>query len=149
MRCPNCSHTESKVLDSRATDTSIRRRRECQICGTRFTTFETIEQESLLVVKKDGSRQPFDKSKILGGLRRACYKRPVSADTLERLTAEIERELSALITNEVPASYVGELVMQKLRLLDDVAFVRFASVYRDFRDTNDFVRLISATNNAA
>ncbi|MDR2606175.1 MAG: transcriptional regulator NrdR [Oscillospiraceae bacterium] len=142
MRCPYCHNPESKVLDSRPVDNSIRRRRECLACGNRFTTYETTDQP-LIVVKRDGTRQDFERSKIISGLQRACRKRPVSADAMMTLTDEIERELYNLGLGEIPTEKIGELVIGKLKSLDEVAYVRFASVYRDFQTTDDFVRLIN------
>ncbi len=140
MRCPYCGHAESKVMDSRPTDDGavIRRRRECLECGQRFTTYEKVEESPLLVVKKDGRREPFERQKILVGLVKACEKRPVSMETLERVTDEIEREIRNTMKREVESRDIGELVMERLRKLDDVAYVRFASVYRQFRDLHEF-----------
>ncbi|NOZ21365.1 MAG: transcriptional repressor NrdR [Planctomycetes bacterium] len=141
MRCPYCKHDEDKVVDSRAAaeGTIIRRRRECLECNRRFTTYERIEEGYVRVVKKDSSRAPFDRRRILAGLMRACEKRPVSADTLERVVSEIEHEIYERFDKEVPTKFIGELVMQKLRALDDVAYIRFASVYREFKDVSEFV----------
>ena len=141
MKCPYCKHDEDKVVDSRAAaeGTIIRRRRECLECGRRFTTYERIEEGYIRVIKKDGSRAPFDRRKILAGLMRACEKRPVSMDTLERVVTEIEHEIYERFDKEVPTEFVGELVMHKLRELDDVAYIRFASVYREFKDVSEFV----------
>jgi transcriptional repressor NrdR len=141
MRCPYCAHPESKVVDSRPSDegASIRRRRECLECHRRFTTYETIESLPLVVVKKDGSRQSFDRSKILGSMLKACEKRSVSLSTLEQAAAEIEQSLQNEIDREIPTTQVGELVMEKLKNIDEVAYVRFASVYRQFKDINTFL----------
>lgn len=141
MRCPFCSYTESKVIDSRPAEegASIRRRRECLSCGKRFTTYEIIERLPLLVVKKDGSRQSFDRMKLINGLVKACEKRPVSADQIEKIADEIEQELQGTLEREVPSEKVGEMVMQHLKKLDEVAYVRFASVYRSFKDINTFL----------
>ncbi|MEW6355062.1 MAG: transcriptional regulator NrdR [Planctomycetota bacterium] len=141
MRCPYCKHDEDKVVDSRsaAEGATIRRRRECLKCGRRFTTYERIEEGYMRVVKKDGSRAPFDRRKILAGLMRACEKRPVSTDTLERVVTEIEHEIYERFDKEVPTKFIGELVMHKLRDMDDVAYIRFASVYREFKDVSEFV----------
>ena len=141
MKCPYCAYLESKVVDSRPADegTSIRRRRECLACHKRFTTYETVESLPLMVVKKDGSRQSFDRGKVMGGLIRACEKRPVSYQTLEGLVAEIEQTLQNQIDREVGSSQIGELVLERLKGLDEVAYVRFASVYRQFKDINSFL----------
>ena len=140
MRCPYCNAPESKVIDSRPTDesNSIRRRRECLGCGKRFTTYETVESVPLVVVKKDGSRQSFDKQKILNSMLRACDKRSVSLETLERAVSDIEQRLLNSMDREIPTGRVGELVMDSLKGIDQVAYVRFASVYRQFRDVNTF-----------
>ena len=142
MRCPYCAHLESKVVDSRPAEegASIRRRRECLSCHKRFTTYETVESLPLMVVKKDGSRQSFDRSKVLGGLIRACEKRPVSYGTLEDMVNEIEQVLQSELEREVSSAEIGELVMERLKRLDEVAYVRFASVYRQFKDINTFMR---------
>ena len=141
MRCPYCGFSESKVIDSRPTDesNSIRRRRECLSCGKRFTTYETVESVPLVVVKKDGSRQSFDRSKILGGLIKACEKRPVPLETLEKSVTDIEQKLLGSLELEIPSERVGELVMEQLKTIDQVAYVRFASVYRQFQDIDSFM----------
>ncbi len=141
MKCPFCSFEESKVIDSRPTDEGerIRRRRECLKCGKRFTTYEVIETVPVVVIKKDASRQPFDRNKLLNGFLRACEKRPVSVDVLESLVDEIESSLQNSMDREVTSISIGNLAMEKLRSLDEVAYVRFASVYRDFKDINSFV----------
>jgi transcriptional repressor NrdR len=141
MKCPYCGYLESKVVDSRPADewASIRRRRECLSCHKRFTTYETMESLPLMVVKKDGSRQSFDRGKVMGGLIRACEKRPVSYQTLEGLVAEIELSLQNQIDREVSSSQIGELVLERLKQLDEVAYVRFASVYREFKDVDSFM----------
>ena len=141
MRCPFCAHPESKVVDSRPSDegASIRRRRECMECHKRFTTYETMESLPLVVIKKDGSRQTFDKSKLLNGMIRACEKRPVSFDTLNRLADEIEQTLQNEMDREISSARIGELVMDKLKGVDEVAYVRFASVYRQFKDISTFM----------
>ena len=141
MKCPYCGYLESKVVDSRPADegASIRRRRECLACHKRFTTYETMESLPLMVIKKDGSRQSFDRGKVMGGLIRACEKRPVSYQTLEGLVAEIELSLQNQIDREVSSSQIGELVLERLKQLDEVAYVRFASVYRQFKDINTFM----------
>ena len=142
MKCPFCSHHEDKVVDSRASsdEVSIRRRRECLNCGKRFTTYEQVEEQPLMVIKKDGRREPFDRHKLLAGLVKACEKRPVSMDDLERLVDELERELSQQFEREAPSREIGERVMRKLHALDPVAYVRFASVYREFKDVEQFMR---------
>ena len=141
MKCPYCGYLESKVVDSRPADewASIRRRRECLSCHKRFTTYETVESLPLMVVKKDGSRQSFDRGKVMSGLIRACEKRPVSYQTLEGLVAEIEQVLQNQIDREISASQIGELVLERLKTMDEVAYVRFASVYREFKDINSFM----------
>ena len=141
MRCPFCAHPESKVIDSRPADegASIRRRRECLACHKRFTTYETMESLPLMVVKKDGSRQSFDRNKVLGGLIRACEKRPVSYATLEAIDNDIEQTLQSQMDREVRSAQIGELVMDRLKKVDEVSYVRFASVYRQFKDINTFL----------
>lgn len=140
MHCPFCRHDETKVIDSRSSEpTVIRRRRECLKCVRRFTTYEKIEQAPIKVIKKDGSRVPFDKEKIRFGLEKACYKRPVSQEQIESLINAVESDIYDDFENEVPARYIGEKVFNLLREIDQVAFVRFASVYREFKDVNDFV----------
>lgn len=141
MKCPTCAYPETKVVDSRLSSdgNAIRRRRECLKCERRFTTYEYIEKVPLMVIKKDGRRQPFDRTKIISGLLKACEKRPVGIDQIENLTVEIERTLQKKYDREVSASVIGEIIMEKLALLDEVAYVRFASVYRQFRDVNQFM----------
>ncbi|WP_126425563.1 transcriptional regulator NrdR [Brevibacillus marinus] len=142
MRCPFCEHNGSRVLDSRPfnNNKSIRRRRECESCGRRFTTFEVIEEPPLLIVKKEGTREEFSREKILRGLIRACEKRPVPLEVLENAVQEIERELRSRGQSEIPSKDVGEMVMERLYHIDEVAYVRFASVYRQFKDINVFMR---------
>ena len=142
MKCPYCGYQESKVVDSRHSDDglSIRRRRECLECGKRFTTYETVESLPMVVVKKDGSRQSFDRSKILGGMVRACEKRPVSMADLEAAVDAIEQTIQNSLEREVSTAQIGELVMERLKPLDEVAYVRFASVYRQFKDINTFMQ---------
>ena len=141
MKCPFCGHQEDKVVDSRASsDGAIRRRRECLSCGKRFTTYERVEEQRLMVIKKDGRREPFDRQKLLGGLIRACEKRPVGMDQLEQLADEIEQDLSRSFEREIPSREIGERVMKRLHSLDPIAYVRFASVYREFKDAEQFVR---------
>ena len=141
MKCPFCAHLVSKVVDSRPADegASIRRRRECLACHKRFTTYETMESLPLMVIKKDGSRQSFDRTKVLAGLIRACEKRPVSYNTLEAMANEIEQVLQNKMEREVSSAEIGELVMERLKKTDEVAYVRFASVYRQFKDINTFM----------
>ena len=141
MKCPYCSYSESKIIDSRPADegTSIRRRRECLSCGKRFTTYETVESLPMVVIKKDGSRQSFDKQKILGGMIRACEKRPVPLAELEKIADEIEQDLQNSMDREISTESIGERVMEKLRSVDQVAYVRFASVYRQFKDIDTFM----------
>ena len=141
MKCPYCAHPESKVVDSRPADegSSIRRRRECLACHKRFTTYETMESLPLMVIKKDGSRQTFDKTKLLNGMIRACEKRPVSFSTLEQVANEIEQTLQNEMDREIPSARIGELVMERLKGVDEVAYVRFASVYRQFKDISTFM----------
>jgi len=141
MKCPSCHYNETKVVDSRLNSdgTSIRRRRECLKCEKRFTTYEYVEHVPLMVVKRDGRRQPFDRKKIISGIVKACEKRPVSIDTIETITEDIERTIQRKYDREVAAKDLGELIMEKLSVLDEVAYVRFASVYRQFRDVNQFM----------
>ncbi len=141
MKCPFCRNEEDKVIDSRASGEGylIRRRRECLKCGRRFTTYERVEEVPLMVIKKDGRREPFDRKKVLAGLLKACEKRPIGMDALEGIVDEIERALEKKFEREVESSKVGELVMKKLHDLDDVAYVRFASVYRQFKDVTQFM----------
>lgn len=140
MMCPFCRHGETKVIDSRSSQPYvIRRRRECLSCGRRFTTYEKIEESPLKVIKKDGSRVPFDREKIRIGLEKACYKRPISDEQIEQIVSDVEADVYENFDREVPSRYIGEKVFNALRALDHVAFVRFASVYREFQDVNDFV----------
>ena len=145
MKCPFCGYEESKVIDSRPTDEGerIRRRRECLKCGKRFTTYEIIESVPILVIKKDKSREVFDRNKLLNGMMRACEKRPVAMDTLEKAVDEIEATLQNSLDREVTSMRIGELAMDKLKDIDEVAYVRFASVYRHFRDINAFMDELS------
>jgi transcriptional repressor NrdR len=142
MRCPFCSHPDSKVIDSRASEegNAIRRRRECLICQKRFTTYERIEEAPLIVIKKDQRREPFDRQKILNGLLRACEKRPVSIVTITQLTDSIEKDLRNRMEQELSSEVIGELVMAGLKNIDEVAYVRFASVYRQFKDVATFMQ---------
>ena len=139
MKCPYCGFGESKVIDSRPTEDTIRRRRECMSCEKRFTTYEFVERMPIVVIKKDGSRQAFDKVKLINGMMRACEKRPVSMSDIEAVADEIEQEAQSSMEREIPTSYIGELVMKRLKTLDEVAYVRFASVYRQFKDINTFM----------
>ncbi len=141
MRCPFCGFQDSRVVDSRPTDEggSIRRRRECTHCTKRFTTYETIESLALFVIKKDGAREPFARNKLLSGLIRACEKRPVSLQQMEAVVTSIEMTLQNKLEREVPTSILGEMVMEQLKALDEVAYVRFASVYRQFADVQTFL----------
>jgi len=141
MRCPHCGHKQDKVVDSRATqeESAIRRRRECLKCGKRFTTYEYVEEVSLLVIKKDGRREPFDRKKMLSGVIRACEKRPISMEKMEDIVMQVERSIQKKSDREIPSSRIGEMVMEKLKEIDDVAYVRFASVYRQFKDVGQFM----------
>ena len=145
MKCPFCGFEESKVIDSRPTDEGerIRRRRECLQCQKRFTTYEIIESLPIIVIKKDRSREVFNRDKLLNGLMRACEKRPVSIDTLEKIIDDIEANLQNSLDREVTSEKIGELVMDKLKTIDEVAYVRFASVYRQFKDINTFMSELS------
>lgn len=149
MKCIFCGHTESKVLDSRNSDenNSIRRRRECLSCGKRFTTYETIETTPILVIKTDNSRQSFDSNKIKRGIIRACEKRPVSMSQIDAMVNDIEKEIANSLEQEVPTSKIGEMVMSRLKDIDDVSYIRFASVYRKFTDTTHFVDFIKEFEN--
>lgn len=149
MKCPFCGYEESKVIDSRPTDEGerIRRRRECMKCAKRFTTYEIIESVPILVIKKDKSREVFDRNKLLGGLLRACEKRQVTIETLERAVDEIEANLQNSLDREVTSIHIGELAMEKLKDIDEVAYVRFASVYRHFKDINAFMDELSTLLN--
>ncbi len=141
MKCPYCDFYETKVIDSRPTNEgqAIRRRRECMNCGKRFTTYEKIEEIPLIVVKKDGNRQPYNRNKLLNGIIKSCEKRPVSMTTIESVVDEIEKKLYNSMEKEVTSQYIGEMVMSKLKDIDEVSYVRFASVYREFKDINTFM----------
>lgn len=141
MKCPYCSVPESKVIDSRASDNgaSIRRRRECISCGKKFTTYERVENMVVMVVKKDGSRQSFDRNKVANGIRRACEKRPVTVEQIEEIVNAVEMQVYNKFNKEISSIDIGELVMDRLKDVDDVAYVRFASVYRQFKDLNTFI----------
>ena len=146
MKCPVCGYTESKVIDSRPTEegSSIRRRRECLSCQNRFTTYETIETLPLLVIKKDKTRELFDKNKLLSGIITACHKRPVAMEQMENIASEVEAEIQNSLSREISSQRIGVLVMEKLKELDPVAYVRFASVYREFKDLDTFMRELEA-----
>jgi transcriptional repressor NrdR len=141
MRCPNCKHDNDRVIDSRSSDEgyAIRRRRECLSCKRRYTTYERLEEPVVRVIKKDGAREPFSREKIRKGLEKACWKRPISAEKLDALVTDLESEVYSHGDTEIESRQLGEMVMQRLAQLDQVAFVRFASVYREFKDVNDFV----------
>ena len=142
MKCPHCGSQDSKVVDSRHSEDglSIRRRRECLSCQKRFTTYETVESLPIIVVKRDNSRQTFDRNKIMNGMLRACEKRPVSTQDLERVVSEIESPVQNSLEREITTEYIGEQVMERLKPLDEVAYVRFASVYRQFKDIHSFMQ---------
>ncbi len=142
MKCPSCGFDDSKVIDTRPDDTSIRRRRECLNCHYRFTTYETVEILPLLVVKKDGSKQVFDRSKIMAGLIKSTYKRPVTTEQLNNLVSSIETELLNSMQSEIPSEQIGVMVMDRLQQIDEVSYVRFASVYREFKDIDTFLQAI-------
>lgn len=145
MRCPFCTYPESKVIDSRPTDEGerIRRRRECLKCAKRFTTYEVVETLPIIVVKSDNSREPFNGDKLLNGLVRACANRPVSVETLQTIVDDIELKLQNSLDREVSSKYIGELAMERLKIVDEVSYVRFASVYRQFKDINSFMEELS------
>lgn len=144
MRCPYCEHADTKVIDSRPTEEghAIRRRRGCENCGKRFTTYEKVEESIIMIIKKDGRREAFDRSKVMNGIIKACEKRPVALAEIERMVNEIERGLNNLMEKEVESTFIGELIMEQLKKADEVAYVRFASVYRQFTDANTFVKEI-------
>lgn len=141
MKCPYCENTDTKVIDSRHTEDghAIRRRRECEKCSKRFTTYEKIEEVVLMVIKKDGSRETFDRNKVMSGIVKACEKRPVTVKSMENIVNEIEKKLNNMMEKEVNSTFIGELIMERLKELDQVAYVRFASVYRQFTDINTFI----------
>lgn len=151
MRCLFCGHLESKVIDSRSTEegTTIRRRRECLECGKRFTTYEKIETIPIIVIKKDGTREAFDRDKISNGILRACEKRPVSLKEVESLIDDIEAKMYNMLEREVSSEKIGEMVMERLQKLDEIAYVRFASVYRQFKDINSFMDELAKLINKA
>ncbi len=143
MKCPECGFEDSKVIDSRPTDGKIRRRRECLSCGCRFTTYEIVENIPLMVIKKDHSLQPFDGQKLVDRLLRATVKRPISLEAIEKMVDEIESELKNSLQREVTSEKIGDMVLHKLKEKDHVAYIRFASVYRDFTDADSFIKIIS------
>lgn len=144
MNCPFCGAEDTKVIDSRPVDDgSIRRRRQCIVCNKRFTTYERLETIPIVVIKKDKTRQPFDRSKIYAGVVRSCYKTPVTTYQMNKLTDEVEAEIQAMDKQEIPSSLIGDLVMKKLKDLNEVAYVRFASVYREFKDVDSFMAEVS------
>ncbi|WP_419023369.1 transcriptional regulator NrdR [Emergencia sp.] len=144
MRCPYCENPDTKVIDSRPTEEghAIRRRRGCENCGKRFTTYEKVEESIIMIIKKDGRREAFDRSKVMSGIVKACEKRPVPMAEIERIVDEIERGLNNLMEKEVESNFIGELIMDQLKKVDEVAYVRFASVYRQFTDVNTFIKEI-------
>ncbi len=146
MKCPFCNYPDSKVVDSRPTDegTSIRRRRECLHCLKRFTTYETVERLPLMLVKRDGTREPYDRNKLLSGVMKACEKRPVPQARLEQLVDTVEQKLFGTLETEISSQKIGEMVMQELKNVDEVAYVRFASVYRQFKDINTFLEELNS-----
>ena len=148
MKCPYCGYDDNKVLDSRSVDDRIRRRRECLSCARRFTTYESIEHAPLIVIKKDLTREEFSRDKLLTSFRRACIKRDVPYSVLEKLVSDIEQELLIETDHEVPSQRIGELAMRKLLFIDDVAYVRFASVYKDFKDINAFRTVLESIDNS-
>jgi transcriptional repressor NrdR len=141
MRCPRCAKDNDRVIDSRAVreGSAVRRRRECLDCGERFTTYEAVEMKPVLVVKKDGRRVPYERAKVIAGIAKACEKRPVPLERIEAIADDIEREIAGSLAREIPAQTIGRLVMAQLRATDEVAYVRFASVYRSFRDVEEFM----------
>ncbi len=151
MKCPYCQHRDSRVIETRTNEdeTIVRRRRECPECGRRFRTHERVADVRLFVVKKDGRREPFSRSKMLAGMTKACEKRPVGQDVIERIADEIEREIRDEFEEEVPTSRIGSLVMNRLRDLDGVAYVRFASVYKEFRDAHSFVKEVEGLSQSS
>jgi len=142
MRCPFCGAEDTRVVDSRPAEDSIRRRRACEVCGKRFTTYEKVETIPLMVVKKSDIREPYDRSKLEGGIFRACHKRPISVDDINAAVDDIENQIFAKAEKEIHSNEIGEMVMRKLKELDDVAYVRFASVYKEFKDVDTFLQEI-------
>ena len=153
MKCPSCGYLDSKVVDSRPTeDSSIRRRRECLECHRRFTTYEIIDEVPVFVIKKSGSKEIFDPNKIIGGLRRSCYKRPVTEEQMTAMVSEIEADISNSLKSEITSAELGNMVMEKLKLIDEVSYVRFASVYREFKDVSTLLKelkLVADTEEAS
>ncbi|OFW63349.1 MAG: transcriptional regulator NrdR [Actinobacteria bacterium RBG_19FT_COMBO_36_27] len=145
MKCPFCSNPDTRVIDSRLTDSndSVRRRRMCEKCGKRFTTYERLEDQPIAVIKKDNTREPFDRNKILSGLIRACIKRDISAEVLNKIVDDIENEISSMPSNEIQSKEIGNLVLKRLKNLDKVAYIRFASVYKQFKNIKQFTRELS------
>lgn len=141
MKCPYCANPDTRVIDSRPAEdgNSIRRRRSCDVCGKRFTTYEKVETIPLIIIKKDNNREQYDRGKIESGILSACYKRPVSAEDIQKTVNNIETKIFSLEEKEIPSSTIGELVIEELKTLDEVAYVRFASVYREFKDVNTFM----------
>ena len=141
MKCPYCNHLDTRVIDSRPAEdgSSIRRRRSCDVCGKRFTTYEKVETIPLIIIKKDNNREQYNRKMIENGVLRACYKRPVSADAIQKTVDAIETKIFSLEAKEIPSSTIGEIVMEEMKSLDEVAYVRFASVYREFKDVNTFM----------
>ena len=144
MRCPYCENPDTKVIDSRPTEEghAIRRRRGCENCGKRFTTYEKVEESIIMVIKKDGRREAFDRNKVMSGIVKACEKRPVPMAEIERIVDDIERGLNNMMEKEIESTFIGELIMDQLKKVDEVAYVRFASVYRQFTDVNTFIKEI-------
>ena len=144
MRCPYCENPDTKVIDSRPTEEghAIRRRRGCESCGKRFTTYEKVEESIIMIIKKDGRSEAFDRGKVMNGIVKACEKRPVSMAEIERIVDEIERGLNNMMEKEIDSTFIGELIMDQLKKVDEVAYVRFASVYRQFTDVNTFIKEI-------
>ena len=144
MKCPFCESEDTRVIDSRPTEEghAIRRRRECESCGKRFTTYEKVEESPIMIIKKDGRRESFDRNKIVSGIVKACEKRPVPMAEIEKMASDIERSISNMMLSEVESNVVGELIMERLKKVDEVAYVRFASVYRQFTDANTFIKEI-------
>ncbi|PCS01416.1 transcriptional regulator NrdR [Lactococcus fujiensis] len=147
MKCPKCQSEESRVVDSRQAEDAIRRRRVCEQCGFRFTTFERIEEMPLLVIKKDDKREPFDRDKIINGLVRSAYKRPVSSEKIESIVSNVEQKIRHLDTNEIPTEKIGQFVMEQLAEVDDITYIRFASVYRSFKDVSELEELLKNITN--
>lgn len=147
MKCPNCGYHDSKVLDSRDASSGVRRRRECLKCGSRFTTYEQLQSAALYVIKKDKRREEFNKEKLLGGIRKACEKRPLPTGTIEKMADDIEAELYAMGKSEIPTSTIGDMVMEKLKKLDHIAYIRFASVYRQFADITELKEVVDTLAN--